>query len=76
MKDFKFCFVLFLVLAFHSLIAQTDYNKVDEKEKKWGLERVLSRVQRLRYEGTLNMERNWSFSFMMIRKQNNSYERI
>jgi hypothetical protein len=37
MKDFKFCFVLFFLLAFHSLIAQTDYNKVDEKEKR-GLE--------------------------------------
>jgi hypothetical protein len=33
------------------LIAQTDYNKV-ERGKKMGFERVLSRVQRLRYEGT------------------------
>jgi hypothetical protein len=59
------------------IIAQTDYNKVDEKEKKWSLERVLSESKRPRYEGTLNMERSWSFSFMMIRKQiDNSYERI
>jgi hypothetical protein len=54
MKDFKFCFVLFLVLAFHSLIAQTDYNK---KKKKWGLERFYPESKRLRYEGTLNMEK-------------------
>jgi hypothetical protein len=33
-----------------------------------GFGRVLSRVKRLRYEGTLNMEKKWSFSFMMIRK--------
>jgi hypothetical protein len=38
MKDFKFCFVLFFSVGVSSLIAQTDYNKVDEKEKKWGLE--------------------------------------
>jgi hypothetical protein len=35
------------------MIAQTDYNN-DEKGKK--MERVLSRVQKTRYEGTLNME--------------------
>jgi hypothetical protein len=40
MKDFKFCFVLFFSVGVHSLIAQTDYNKVDdERKKKWGLER-------------------------------------
>jgi antitoxin component YwqK of YwqJK toxin-antitoxin module len=53
MKDFKFCFVLFLVLAFHSLIAQTDYNKVDEKEKKNGVWKgFYPESKRLRYEGT------------------------
>jgi hypothetical protein len=40
----------------HSLIAQTDYNKVDEGEKKMGFGRVLSRVQRLRYGELSNME--------------------
>jgi hypothetical protein len=34
MKDSRFCFVLFLVLAIHD--DQTDYNKADEKKKKWG----------------------------------------
>jgi hypothetical protein len=29
------------------MIAQTDYNKVDEREKKMGFGRVLFRVQRL-----------------------------
>jgi hypothetical protein len=42
MKDFKFCFVLFFSVGVHSLIAQTDYNKVDEKEKKMGFGKVLS----------------------------------
>jgi hypothetical protein len=32
MKDFKFCFVLFFSVGV-SLLDQTDYNKVDEKEK-------------------------------------------
>jgi hypothetical protein len=32
------------------MIAQTDYNKADEKEKKMGFGRVLFRVKRLRYE--------------------------
>jgi hypothetical protein len=36
MKDFKFCFVLFFSVGVSS--AQTDYNKVDERKKKWGLE--------------------------------------
>jgi hypothetical protein len=51
---------LFYFSVVSPLIAQTDYNKVDEK--KMGFERVLSRV-RLRYEGTLNMEKKLSFSF-------------
>jgi hypothetical protein len=46
MKDFKFCFVLFFSVGV-SLLDRSDYNKVDERKKKWGLERVLSRVQRL-----------------------------
>jgi antitoxin component YwqK of YwqJK toxin-antitoxin module len=53
MKDSKFCFVLFLVLAFHPMIAQTDYNKIDEKEKKNGVWKgFYPESKRLRYEGT------------------------
>jgi antitoxin component YwqK of YwqJK toxin-antitoxin module len=52
-KDSKFCFVLFLMLAFHSMIAQTDYNKVDEKEKKNGVWKgFYPESKRPRYEGT------------------------
>jgi hypothetical protein len=35
MKDYKFCFLLFLLFSVYH-IAQSDYNKVDEK--KMGLE--------------------------------------
>jgi hypothetical protein len=44
MKDYKLLFIL--SLKYILIIAQTDYNKVDEKEKM-GLERVLSRVQKI-----------------------------
>jgi antitoxin component YwqK of YwqJK toxin-antitoxin module len=52
MKDSKFCFVLFLVFGCHSMIAQTDYNKVDENEKKNGVWKgFYLESKRLRYEG-------------------------
>jgi antitoxin component YwqK of YwqJK toxin-antitoxin module len=41
------------MLAFHSMIAQTDYNKVDEKEKKNGVWKgFYPESKRPRYEGT------------------------
>jgi hypothetical protein len=45
----------------HIIIAQADYNKIDDS---------LGAPKRPRYEGTLSMEKKLSFNFMMIRKQN------
>jgi hypothetical protein len=43
------------------LIAQTDYNKVDEKEKKMGLKGFYPESKRLRYEGTFEHGKEMEF---------------
>jgi antitoxin component YwqK of YwqJK toxin-antitoxin module len=53
MKDYKFCFVLFLICSSHIIIAQSDYNKVDEKGEKNGVWKgFYEDSKRPRYEGT------------------------
>jgi antitoxin component YwqK of YwqJK toxin-antitoxin module len=53
MKDYKFCFLLFLMFSCHIIIAQTDYNKIDEKGKKNGVWKGFYQdSKRPRYEGT------------------------
>lgn len=55
MKDYKFCLLLFLMFSSHIIIAQSDYNKVDEKGKKNGVWKgFYVDSKRPRYEGTFD----------------------
>lgn len=53
MKKYKFCFLLFLLFSTHFIIAQGDFNKVDEKGKKHGAWKgFYADSKRQKYEGT------------------------
>jgi len=53
MRNYNFCFLLFLILSSHIIIAQSDYNKVDEKGKKNGAWKgFYEGSKRPKYEGT------------------------
>ena len=53
MKNYKFCFFLFLLFSSHIMIGQSDFNKLDEKGKKHGVWKgFYAESKRQRYEGT------------------------
>lgn len=53
MKYFKICFLLFLIFSSSIILAQSDYNKLDEKGMKNGVWRgVYTDSKRPKYEGT------------------------
>jgi hypothetical protein len=62
MKDYRFCFLLFLMFSCHIIIG-ADYNKIDEKQKmEFG--KGLPKSKRPRYEGLSSMEKKLEFSIL------------
>jgi hypothetical protein len=48
----------------HIIIAQTDYNKIDERQKKWSLERFYKDLKDPGMRGLSSMEKKLEFSIL------------